>query len=223
MACLYVAREGIRWSALPDSFPPKSTVFYWFQKWSDSGLFKRALRTITRQLERSGSIYNNLCFIDGMFVRSKGGSEFVGKTKCGKGHKMMAIIDRYGFPIAVSVTSASPHESQLVTQTLDGKWTELSPKRLMGDKAYDSDKLDNILLSKGIDMIAPHKCNRKNKTQDGRKLRAYKERWKVEDFNCRIQRFRKIIIKYERKIVNFIGFLHLATLKIAWNTAKRRF
>ena len=46
------------------------------------------------------------------------------------------------------------------------------PERLVGDKAYDSDPLDETLKEQGIEMIAPHRNNRKKrKTQDGRKLR----------------------------------------------------
>ena len=55
------------------------------------------------------------------------------------------------------------------------------PKRLIGDKAYDSDSLDAALAKRGIEMIAPHRSNRTApKTQDGRSLRRYKRRWKVE-------------------------------------------
>jgi hypothetical protein len=42
----------------------------------------------------------------------------VGKTKRGKGTKIMAVADRHGLPVAVSIASASPHEVTLVTQTL---------------------------------------------------------------------------------------------------------
>ncbi|MBW1770366.1 MAG: response regulator [Deltaproteobacteria bacterium] len=56
----------------------------------------------------------------------------------------------------------------------------LSPRRLIGDKAYDSDGLDRRLLrERKTEMIAPHKGGRKKpRTQDGRKLRRYKRRWK---------------------------------------------
>lgn len=54
--------------------------------------------------------------------------------------------------------------------------------RLIGDKAYDSDPLDQTLAELGIEMIAPNRINRRpeNQTQDGRPLRRYKHRWKVE-------------------------------------------
>ena len=52
---------------------------------------------------------------------------------------------------------------------------------MIGDKAYDSDPLEEVLLEEGIEMIAPHRKNRKKpKTQDRRKLRRYKRRWKIE-------------------------------------------
>ena len=55
-------------------------------------------------------------------------------------------------------------------------------QRLVGDKAYDSNPLDEKLQQRGIEMMAPQRGNRKmKKTQDGRKLRRYKRRWKVED------------------------------------------
>ena len=105
----------------------------------------------------------------------------VGKTKRGKGTKIMAVADRSGLPIAMHVASASPHEVKLAEETLNKKYVRENPQHLIGDKAYDSDKLDQQLRDKGIDMIAPHKDNRSKKsTQDGRSLRRYARRWKVE-------------------------------------------
>lgn len=68
----------------------------------------------------------------------------------------------------------------LVHDTLDARWVCGLPVRILGDKAYDSDKLDAELAEKGIEMICPNKINRIKKTQDGRQLRRYKRRWKVE-------------------------------------------
>ena len=46
----------------------------------------------------------------------------------------------------------------------------MRPKHLVGDNAYDSDKLDSELRRYGIELIAPHRMNRKNTTQDLRRL-----------------------------------------------------
>jgi hypothetical protein len=57
----------------------------------------------------------------------------------------MAIADSHGLPIAVRVTSASPNESTLVEATLAGHHVAALPERMIGDKAYDSDRLDERL------------------------------------------------------------------------------
>ena len=63
-------------------------------------------------------------------------------------------------------------------------------------------------------MIAPHNPTRKNKTQDGRPLRRYKRRWKVERVFAWIQNFRKLVTRYEYKAPNFLGFLELGCIVI---------
>ncbi len=74
------------------------------------------------------------------------------------------------------------------------------PEKLIGDKAYDSDPLDERLAQMGVEMIAPHKTNRvKPKTQDGRKLRRYKRRWKVERFFAWVFNYRRCVVRYEYK------------------------
>ena len=86
----------------------------------------------------------------------------MGKTKRGKGTKLMAVADRSGLPLAVYTASASPHEVTLVGETLPQSFVGGQPERLIGDKAYDSDPLDTEPAARGIELIAPHRSNRKN-------------------------------------------------------------
>jgi transposase len=86
---------------------------------------------------------------------------------------------------------------------------------LIGDKAYDSDPLDVHLAAQGIDLIAPHRRNRSQpKTQDGRKLRRYRRRWKVERLFAWLANFRRLVVRYERHADNFLGFVHLGCILI---------
>ena len=85
----------------------------------------------------------------------------MGTTKRGKGTKLMALADRSGVPLAVCAASASPHEVTLVEEVLAASFVCERPKRLIGDRAYDSDPLDAALRAKGIEMIAPHRRNRR--------------------------------------------------------------
>jgi transposase len=139
----------------------------------------------------------------------------VGKTKRGKGTKLMALADGSGLPLSVRAASASPHEVSLVGDVLDGRFVSERPERLIGDRAYDSDPLDAELAKMGIEMIAPHRNNRKKpKTHDGRKLRRYKRRWKVERLFAWLHNFRRLVIRYERRVGNYLGFVHLGCIVI---------
>ena len=138
----------------------------------------------------------------------------MGKTKRGKGTKLMAVADGNGFPLAIHTASASPHEVTLVQATLAQVLTTEGPERLIGDKAYDSDPLDAELKGQGIEMIAPHKSNRKKApTQDGRRLRRYKRRWKIERLFAWLQNFRRIAMRFDFHDENYLGFVHLTCIR----------
>ena len=86
---------------------------------------------------------------------------------------------------------------------------------MIGDKAYDSDPLDEQLAAQGIEMIAPHRRGRtKPKTQDGRGLRRYCRRWKVERLFAWLHNFRRILTRHEYHAENYLGFVHLGCIKI---------
>ena len=103
----------------------------------------------------------------------------------------------------------------LVEPTLETIFAPDPPERLIGDRAYDSDPLDAQLAEQGIEMIAPHRRNRKKpKTQDGRKLRRYRRRWKVERLFAWLGNFRRLAIRYERHLENYLGFVHLGCILI---------
>ena len=133
----------------------------------------------------------------------------VGKTKRGKGTKIMGIADSHGLPLALRAESAAPAEVKLVEQTLDGRIVAEVPERLIGDKAYDSDKLDQSLMENyGTELIAPNRAKRRV-TQDGRSLRRYVRRWKIERLFAWRFNFRRLVVRYEYHAENFQGFLHL--------------
>ena len=139
----------------------------------------------------------------------------MGKTKRGKGTKLLAAADGASLPVAVQTESASPAEVTLVTDTLVETLTAVFPERLIGDKAYDSDPLDEELSQAEIEMIAPHRRNRKKPaTQDGRGLRRYRRRWKVERLFAGLQNYRRVVVRYEYRPENFLGFVHLARIMI---------
>ncbi len=139
----------------------------------------------------------------------------IGKTKRGKGTKLMAVADGAGLPLAIYATSASPHEVTLVHDTLKERFLRKKLIRLIGDRAYDSDPLDTSLAGQGIELIAPHRFNRtKSASQDGRPLRRYRKRWKIERLFAWLHNFRRISMRHDYKIENYLGFVHLGCILI---------
>ena len=89
------------------------------------------------------------------------------------------------------------------------------PVRLIYDKACDSDPLRQRLAKRGIDLICPHRKNRtKPPLQDGRKLRRYKRRWKVERTFAWLGNFRRLVVRWEHHITMYSAFFHVACLLI---------
>lgn len=129
----------------------------------------------------------------------------------------MAVADRNGLPVACGIASGQRNEQKLVVDTLKARFLKALPKRLVGDKAYDSDPLDAELAQMGVEMIAPHHPKRRRITQDGRKLRTrYKRRWLVERLFAWLLRSRRLVTRYESKAENFLGLLQLACARLLW-------
>ena len=127
----------------------------------------------------------------------------------------MAVADGAGSPIAIHAAPANPHEVTLAQDAVEQRFTEDIPERLIGDLAYDSDPLDAKFAEQGIELIAPHRENRsKPRTQDGRALRRYRRRWKVERLFAWLQNFRRLVVRYEYHVENFLGFVHLGCMLI---------
>lgn len=207
----WILDNGAKWKDLPPEFGAKSTVHRWFQHWVRQGVFEMLMREAGRFVEQRGTYKLYECFIDGTFSKARGGGDGVGCTRVGKGVKIMVLVDARGLPVAVDTMSASPGECTLVQGLFDFMLTEHKPERVIGDKAYDSDGLDQDMAQRGIEMIAPHRSNRKpeNRTQDGRPLRRYSRRWTVERTIGWIQNFRRLCIRWEKSTRLFQGFLHL--------------
>ncbi len=120
------------------------------------------------------------------------------------------------------MASASPHESTLAEPTLAqvkvprrrGR-PRNKPARIVADKAYDSDPLRQRLKQRGIELIAPYRENKREKPfQDGRKLRRYRRRWKIERTNAWFGNYRRLVVRYDRLLSVYQGFFHIACLMV---------
>ena len=127
----------------------------------------------------------------------------------------MVLTDGRGLPLAAEIASASPHEQALIEPLLEQRLIPKKPRRLLYDLAADNDELRTRLARRRIELVCPHRKNRKKpSTQDGRKLRRYRRRWKIERSISWLQNFRRIVTRYEYHANLFHGFVQLACLMV---------
>lgn len=131
----------------------------------------------------------------------------------------MVVVDGAGVPLGSQLVSASPAEVTLAESTLaqiavprggPGR-PQSRPLRIIADRGYDSDPLRGRLLGRGMLLISPHrKHRRKPSLNDGRTLRRYRKRWKVERTFAWLGNYRRLVVRYERHLCMYRAFFHLA-------------
>ena len=127
----------------------------------------------------------------------------------------MLLTDGRDLPLAVDIASASAAEVNLIEPLIDEAVTSHVPQRLIYDRAADSDPLREQLAERGIELVCPHRRGRtRPATQDGRKLRRYRRRWRIERSVSWLQSFRRLVTRYEFYPNLYHGFAQLACLLI---------
>ena len=127
----------------------------------------------------------------------------------------MLLTEAEGIPISAFTTSAQDAEVNTIETLVDIRVTKKRIRYLLYDKAADADWLRDALEMRGTELVTPHReRRRKPSRQDGRKLRRYRSRWKVERTISWLQYERRLLTRHERHAHLFEGFVHLACLKI---------
>lgn len=140
----------------------------------------------------------------------------MGVTKIGKGTKVQLVCDGGGLPVGVVIAAANVPETQLIEPSLDAIVVECAePAHLLYDKAADSDPLRERLEERGVELVTPHRKNRRRAPrQDGRALRRYKRRFKIERLIQRLKIFRRVRTRYDYLPAMYGGFVQLACFLI---------
>jgi IS5 family transposase len=126
----------------------------------------------------------------------------------------MVLMDGERTPLGVLITAANESEVNHIEGLLEASVVPLPDRcRLLYDRAADSDPLRERLAARGVELICPHRKNRvKPRTQDGRKLRRRRHRWKIERTNAWLQGYGRIAIRKDRLGILFLGWTQLACL-----------
>jgi transposase len=141
----------------------------------------------------------------------------VGKTKVGKGMKVEVIVDRSGLPLGLEVASADTSEQDLLLPALEDVPVEVPPGTpVVCDRAYDSDPLRDELEAAGYTPVIPHRRNRvKASRNDGRRLRRYRHRWRVERTNAWLHSYRALAVRWSYYSFMYVGLAYLSFIRMA--------
>jgi len=134
------------------------------------------------------------------------------------GTKRSILVDGNGVPLSVSVDAANRHDMKMTKPTLQNvvinkpEPTIKSKQHMCMDKGYDYPEVYELLEDYGYTIHV----RLRGKGRSRRKIPKYRaRRWVVERTHSWINRFRRLLIRWEKKIENYIAMLHFAC---AWIT-----
>jgi putative transposase len=137
------------------------------------------------------------------------------------GVKRSTLADGRGVPLAVA--GANMPDQCLVTETLDAipierpEPTSGQPQHLCLDKGYSGEPVDHQVRQRGYTLHVPRKANEPPKPKH---RSGTARRWKVERTHSWLNRPRRLLIRWEKKVANYLGFLQLRFAILAFRAAK---
>ena len=213
-AMWWVLRTGCPWRDVPACYGPWSSIYTRWRRWCASGLWHRILGRLARAAE--GELRHLDCShikLHQHGANPPGGqlAQAMGRTKGGLNTKLSAVVDARGRATALSLAPGPQHDQHAVEPVL----ASLRGYRAVADKGFDADVFRSRLQAQRTRCCIPPKRGRRQPARFHRGY--YRHRHHVENFFCRIKKYRRISTRYDKLAVTFLGFVQLATV-IDWLT-----
>ena len=127
-------------------------------------------------------------------------------------------------PIGLTVDGANRHDGKRVEATMNSipiprpKATKKKPQGLCLDKGYDYDSVRDLVKEFGY---TAHIKSRGEEAQAIKRQARFKaRRWVAERTHSWMNRFRRILIRWEKKPENYLALLHLVCAIITYRCAQ---
>lgn len=222
---LYVLRTGCQWNAAPRIFGAGPTLHRYFQKWVRAGVFRQMFKAGVLEYDAVKGLDLKWQAVDGCQTKAPLGGQKTGKnpTDRGKsGTKRSLLVEGKGVPLAIVVDAAQRHDLKLLAKTLDAKVIDRAvaeaateDQNLCLDKAYAGAPAQQIATAHGYTVHVPDKVNAKEKRKrKGGRRKA--RRWVVEVTHSWLNRFRRLLVRWEKKAANYLSMLYFACAIICW-------
>lgn len=214
----YLLKTGCQWNALPKCFGPSSTIHENFQKLVKNNFFLNAWRHALEKYDRYiGLDLRNQSF-DCSHSKSPMGGIDTGFSPVDRrklGTKKSILTDKNGIPLAIGLSAGNVHDSRTLIPTISNQvYYRTTPfKTIELDAAFDAASVRNFLEKIGYCYrISANK--RRGPTRSSEKMQF---RWSVERTHSWINRFRRLIVRWEKSSINFLALLQFACQIIVFN------
>jgi transposase len=133
----------------------------------------------------------------------------IGRSRGGLTTKIHVVVDAQGLPIRLGLTAGQAHDGQIADTLLD----HLVPRTIvLADKAYDADRIRELIQDQGATPNIPPKSNRRWKPCFSKRL--YRERNLIERFFSKLKPFRRVATRYDKLAANFLAMIQLASMRL---------
>ncbi len=211
----YLLKTGCQWNALPRCFGPSSTIHDHFQRFVASNLFLNGWLHALEKYDRYIGLALRSQSFDCAHVKAPLGGDSTGKSPVDRaklGSKRAILTDKNGIPLAVKIFGGNIHDSKTCIPTINAKiYYRVPPFQTIElDAAFDDEPTKSYLEELNYHTrISPN-------PRRGRVIRRVKHtfRWGVERTHSWMNRFRRLLIRWDKKISNHQGLVHLSCLAI---------
>lgn len=224
-AVFYILRTGCQWKALPRALGAASTVYDRFREWEQAGVFTALWQQGLCEYDQKKGIDWEWQSVDGCMTKAPLGGDAVGPNptdRAKSGTKRSLLTDAAGIPLAITVDGANRHDKKLLAATLHGV---MAPRpdpaaisqHLCLDKGYDFQDIRDLAVELGY---IPHIKARGEEIEAKKTAPGYRaRRWVVERSHSWFNRFRRLLIRWEKRLDRYQAFLHFACAIIVWRAA----
>lgn len=218
-AILFVLLTGIPWRALPRCYGPATTAHDRFQEWAVADVFEELWRHALLEYDEKVGLRWTWQSMDGALTKAPLGGEAVGPNPTDRakgGTKRSLQTDGAGIPIGLAVGPANRNDHKLMRETLESR-PVLPPREtsqhMCLDKGYDYPEAREILEAQEFVAHIRSRGEEVREMERNRKRKA--RRWVVERLHSWMNRFRRLLVRWEKKLANYLA---LAQFACAWIT-----
>ena len=216
-AIFFVLRTGCQWNALnATGICSSSSAHRRFQEWVEADVFVALWEQGLVEYDALQGIDWAWLAMDGAMTKAPRGGKKVGKHPTGRGKsgtKRSLLTDGRGVPIGLAVDGANRKDCKMTRETIEQIAVERpaptpdTPQGLCLDKGYDYDEVRALLEEFGF---TAHIRARGEEAKALKEAAGFKaRRWVVERTPSWMNRFRRVLIRWDKKVRNYLGFLHL--------------